>query len=155
LDYESSPWNRGLASAMPVPAYSLVPFAKEDLSVVADFLHTCKLALPINRLLIKDWPNPAVQKPMYHGAITGSFDNPDVVKLKAVDDSSGALLGFVVFTRKRPDGAGDSAGTGAAPSPPATPAGLDDRVFQAVVATDMAFRDAIKNTDHIGKSCTV
>ncbi|KAM0544661.1 hypothetical protein ACHAPJ_011722 [Fusarium lateritium] len=68
-----------------------------DLPVLGDFLYSSKLALSINRLLIKDWPNEENQRKNYSGSIESSLSDPTMECLKAVDDTSGSIVGFVVL----------------------------------------------------------
>lgn len=134
---------------MSASTYTISPLAADDLQVAGDFLHTCKLALPINRLLVEDWPNPAVQIPMYHGAISGSLDNPKVEQLKAIDSTSGMFVGFITFTRNHPEA--QTAESAPTTSPPAAPPGLDSRVFQAVTSASKDFENAAQSIDHYGE----
>lgn len=137
---------------MSRPTISLLPLEEKDLTAAGDLLHTCKLALPINRLLINGWPNPSVQKPMYHGAIKESFDNPDVIVEKAVDNVKGDLIGFVVFTRKRPSTSDQKDET--PNQAPETPPGLNPRVFQTISKTDVELRSSTSKVDHYGELCS-
>ncbi|OAL32312.1 hypothetical protein AYO22_00334 [Fonsecaea multimorphosa] len=80
----------------------ICPVSSSDLPLLSDLVHTCKLALPINRLLFKDWPNDAAQRPLYAAAVESAFKDELAVCLKAVDEGSGDVLGHVALTRKRP-----------------------------------------------------
>ncbi|KAF4943781.1 hypothetical protein FSARC_14832 [Fusarium sarcochroum] len=68
-----------------------------DLPVLGDFLYSSKLALSINRLLIKDWPNEENQRKNYSSSIETSLSDPTMECLKAVDNVSGNIVGFVVL----------------------------------------------------------
>jgi GNAT superfamily N-acetyltransferase len=80
--------------------FSILPVDRSDLSVIADFVHSSKLSLTINRLLFKDWPNEAAQKAVYTKAVESAFDDPSVEGLKAL--MNGEIVGYVGLTRKRP-----------------------------------------------------
>ncbi|KIW23557.1 uncharacterized protein PV07_11746 [Cladophialophora immunda] len=81
---------------------SISPVSSSDLPFLSDLVHTCKLALPINRLLFKDWPNDAAQKPLYAAAVESAFKGESVDCLKSVDQQPGDILGYLALTRKRP-----------------------------------------------------
>jgi ribosomal protein S18 acetylase RimI-like enzyme len=81
---------------------SILPVSKADLPILSDFLHTSKISLTINRLLVKDWPNEEVQRKHYADVITGSLQDASNELLKSVDTSTGQIAGFVVLTRKHP-----------------------------------------------------
>lgn len=82
-------------------SYTIAAVENDDLSTLADLVHTSKLSLPINQLLFKDWPNDAAQKPLYTQAVVSSHHDPAVTDLKAVDDVSGQIIGYIAFTRKQ------------------------------------------------------
>ncbi|OQV09219.1 hypothetical protein CLAIMM_13365 [Cladophialophora immunda] len=81
---------------------SISPVSSSDLPFLSDLVHTCKLALPINRLLFKDWPNDAAQKPLYAAAVESAFKGESVDCLKSVDQQPGDILAYLALTRKRP-----------------------------------------------------
>ncbi|KIW83907.1 hypothetical protein Z517_03153 [Fonsecaea pedrosoi CBS 271.37] len=80
---------------------SIHPISHSDLPFLSDLVHTCKLALPINRLLFKDWPNEGAQKPLYAAAVETAFQGEFVDCLKSIDEKSGDILGYLALTRKR------------------------------------------------------
>lgn len=99
--------------------YSLQSVTATDLPSIADLVHKCKMALPINRLLFVDWPNDAAQKPLYKQAVESGFEDKNVENWKVVheyvdseDGSEGegegegekgkSIAGFFCLTRKRP-----------------------------------------------------
>ncbi|EXJ67323.1 uncharacterized protein A1O5_09336 [Cladophialophora psammophila CBS 110553] len=88
---------------MTHPKQSIRPVSSLDLPLLSDLVHTGKLALPINRLLFKDWLNDAAQKPLYAAAAEAAFKDEQLECLKAVDEGSGDILGHLSLTRKRPD----------------------------------------------------
>ncbi|RSM07408.1 hypothetical protein CEP52_005261 [Fusarium oligoseptatum] len=81
---------------------SIRPVAGPDLSLLAEFVHSSKLCLTINRLLYLDWPNEAAQKHQYRRAVESSFNNDTIQCLKAVDEESNELVGYLVLTPKTP-----------------------------------------------------
>ncbi|KAJ4251824.1 hypothetical protein NW762_011121 [Fusarium torreyae] len=76
---------------------SISAAAPADLPVLGDFLYSSKLALSINRLLIKDWPNEENQRRNYSSSIESSLSDSSMECLKAVDNTSGNIVGFVVL----------------------------------------------------------
>lgn len=79
---------------------SILPVVEADLAVLSGFLYWSKLALAINRVLVKDWPNEERQKKNYADALYGSFLDPSNECIKAVDEETGEIVGFVVLTRQ-------------------------------------------------------
>jgi hypothetical protein len=89
-------------SKMATPKHSISAVEKANLPTLATLVAASKLSLTINRLLFKDWPNHAAQKPLYTGAVEGGFADPSVTNLKVVDNGSGEIVGYLGLTRKRP-----------------------------------------------------
>ena len=81
---------------------SIHPVSPSDLPTLGDFLYSCKLTLTINKLLFKEWPNEATQKPIYTGAVERANKDPEVEDLKVVDEKSGEIVAYLALTRKRP-----------------------------------------------------
>ncbi|KAE8141607.1 hypothetical protein BDV38DRAFT_278960 [Aspergillus pseudotamarii] len=50
---------------MTAPNYTIRPVELSDIPALGDLLYTSKLALTINRLLFRNWPNEAVQRQNY------------------------------------------------------------------------------------------
>ena len=80
--------------------YTIAPVQSDDVPALANLIHTSKLALRINQLLFKNWPNEAVQKPLYTQAVVSSFNDANVTDLKAVDSASGKIIGYIAFMHK-------------------------------------------------------
>jgi hypothetical protein len=91
-----------ITAKMATPKHTIHPVEKSDLPTLATLVGASKLALTINRLLFKDWPNEVAQKPLYTGAVEGGFADPSVTNLKAVDNETGEIVGYLGLTRKRP-----------------------------------------------------
>lgn len=91
-----------LESSIMAQHISILPVLEADLPILSDFLHTSKLSLTINRLLVKDWPNEDIQRKHYADVIAGSLQDPSNELLKSVDTSTGQIVGFVALTRKHP-----------------------------------------------------
>lgn len=89
-------------------SYTILPVQLDDLPALADLVHTSKLALPVNQLLFRNWPNDAAQKPLYTQAVVSSHNDPTVRDLKAVDTISGKIAGYIAFSRKHPTAASAS-----------------------------------------------
>jgi hypothetical protein len=137
----------------PTPIYSIEPVTSSDLPTLADMVHANKLQLVINRVLFKDWPNPAAQKPLYKGAVEGGFNDPSVEDMKMVD-SSGEIVGYCVLSRKGPaeknektDGKGNSQDKKENPS---MPEGLNPEVAGAVGKAVTEINKEIEGIDRFG-----
>ena len=135
---------------MSVPTFSVVPVTKSDLPAIARLVHLCKLALPINRLLFENWPNDAVQKPLYTGAVKSSFDNEAVKCQKAVNDESGELVGYIATTRKRPRNTEAQDHEDKETEIPAVPDGVNAEVMAAVSAATSQTACSMIEVDHLG-----
>jgi N-acetylglutamate synthase-like GNAT family acetyltransferase len=86
---------------MSTVKYSILPVEKSDISFLGNFLYTCKLALPINRLLFKHWPNGEAQKEIYTGAIRSGHEDPNLEDFKVINEEGG-VVGYLALSRKRP-----------------------------------------------------
>jgi hypothetical protein len=91
-----------ITAKMATSKHTIHPVEKSDLPTLSALVGASKLALTINRLLFKDWPNEVAQKPLYTGAVEGGFANPAFTSLKVVDNETGELVGYLGLTRKRP-----------------------------------------------------
>ena len=137
-------------NTMP-PALSLLPVEQADLPTLRDLVHSCKLPLAINRLIIKDWPNEPVQKRQDFASVNGAFESPTVEDLKLVDDETGDIIGCLVL---RHDEAKDAGNGGEAIAEPAltaqdsVPEGVDPDVMKAMLAAT-ATVEAATNEAHL------
>lgn len=114
---------------------SILPVSEADLPILSDFLHTSKISLTINRLLVKDWPSEKMQRKHYADVIAGSLQDSSNELLKSVDTSTGQIVGFVVLTRKRPVpsiGSGNKGGGDV--EAPKAPNWMNPLVFEAVMS---------------------
>jgi hypothetical protein len=134
---------------MSTNASSIHPVTSKDLPTLIQFLHESKLALTINRLLWKDWPNDICQRPQYINAIESSFKSEWCEIFKAVDDESGTIVGHLVLTLRKPAGeAKPPAEEG--DGKPKIPNGINEEVL-AVVATFAPEVETLKNVEHLGE----
>ncbi|KAE8371403.1 acyl-CoA N-acyltransferase [Aspergillus bertholletiae] len=86
---------------MASPSYTIRPVELPDIPALGELLYTSKLALTINRLLFKDWPNEAAQRQNYLGALKGiEVDSPE--SRTVVDNVSGKVIGHLALNRRRP-----------------------------------------------------
>ncbi|KAE8167513.1 hypothetical protein BDV40DRAFT_295619 [Aspergillus tamarii] len=86
---------------MTAPGYTIRPVEYSDIPELGDLLYTSKLALTINRLLFKNWPNEAVQRQNYLGALEGiEVDSPE--SRTVVDNVTGKVIGHLALNRYRP-----------------------------------------------------
>ena len=81
--------------------FSISTPEEKDVNVLGDLLLRSKLALSINRLLWTDWPNETAQRKQYTSAIAGALKDPNMQDLKAVDDQTGHIVGYICFTKKK------------------------------------------------------
>lgn len=81
--------------------YTLCPIEPSDIHPLADLLYTSKLALTINRLLFRSWPNEAIQRNNYLSALEG-LDPSMSESLSVIDDQSGEPVGLLALNRRRP-----------------------------------------------------
>ena len=135
---------------MSALTFSVVPVMKSDLPAIAHLVHTCKLALPINRLLFENWPNDAAQKPLYTAAVNSSFDDDAVQCWKAVNDETGALVGYIATTRKRPENIEAQDKEETKDDEPTVPDGLNAEVIAAVSNATSQIARTMVETDHFG-----
>ena len=136
---------------MSALTFSVVPVMKSDLPAIAHLVHTCKLALPINRLLFENWPNDAAQKPLYTAAVNSSFDDDAVQCWKAVDDETGGLVGYIATTRKRPENIEAQDHEMRENKKPTVPDGLKAEVMAAVSDATSQIARTLVDVDHFGK----
>ncbi|OGM42254.1 hypothetical protein ABOM_009044 [Aspergillus bombycis] len=86
---------------MTAPGYTIRPVELSDIPALGDLLYTSKLALTINRLLFKSWPNEAAQRQNYLNAVEGiEVDSPE--SRTVVDNVSGEVIGHLALNRRRP-----------------------------------------------------
>jgi hypothetical protein len=134
---------------MSTNASSIHPVTSDDLPTLIQFLHESKLALTINRLLWKDWPNDICQRPQYINAIESSFKSESCEIFKAVDDESGMIVGHLVLTLRKPATSEVRAATEEGDEKPKIPNGINEEVL-AVVAKFAAEVETLKDVEHFG-----
>ncbi|WAO96772.1 N-acetyltransferase domain-containing protein [Fusarium falciforme] len=130
-------------------AISILPVAGSDLPMLAEFVHSSKLSLTINRLLYLDWPNDAAQKPQYRRAVESSFNNDMVQCLKAVDEESNELVGYLVLTPKTPVEARKDTETGSDVEEQGVPDGMHAGVWSAVTNAAAEINRETASLDHL------
>ncbi|RSL68755.1 hypothetical protein CEP53_002456 [Fusarium sp. AF-6] len=128
---------------------SILPVTKSDLPVLAEFVHSSKLGLTINRLLYLDWPNDAAQKPLYKRAVESSFNNDTVQCLKAVDEESNELVGYLVLTPKTPVEARKDTEIGSDFEEQGVPDGMHAGVWSAVNNAAAEIKRETDRLDHL------
>ena len=146
---------------------NIIPVEASDIPTLGtDLLYPQKLALTINRLLFKDWPNEPVQKANSTRAVESSFNDPDVECLKAVDEH-GDIIGYVALTRKHQpptnntvavppsDDAADTgtgtAGEGGGKQDGSPPDFFNPHVLSAVQAAVAEINQTTQTTEHYGR----
>jgi hypothetical protein len=130
--------------------YSAQPVTSEDLPTLIQFLHESKLALTINRLLWKDCPNDICQRPQYINAIESSFKSESCEVFKAVDDESGAIVGHLVLTLRKPASSEIKAAVEERDGKPKIPNGINEELLAAVAkfATEVGM---LRDVEHLGE----
>ncbi|KAH8201383.1 hypothetical protein TruAng_004466 [Truncatella angustata] len=137
---------------MSIPGHSIVPLTADDILTTTSFLQDSKLQLAINRFLIKDWPNEAVQRPLYQAAIEGGLKNPNTTSLKVVNDKSGETVGYFFFTKRgQPAPDEDKASKSKIENAGQNvPPGLVPEVFHAVMKAVETLESDVQG-EHLGK----
>ena len=135
---------------MPI-SNSILPVSSSDLPIIGDFLYSSKLSLTINRLLFKDWPNEATQRPLYAGAVESGFKDPSVECLKVVDDDSRDIVGYLGLKRKRPANKEQYTDAGNGGGKQNIPDGLNPDVLSAVSTAVTEIAKEMEGTDHFGR----
>ncbi|KAJ4213027.1 hypothetical protein NW759_011288 [Fusarium solani] len=131
-------------------AISILPVAVSDLPMLAEFVHSSKLCLTINRLLYLDWPNDAAQKPQYRRAVESSFNDDMVQCLKAVDEESNELVGYLVLTPKTPIEARKDTEIGSDAEEQRVPKGMHAGVWSAVTNAAAEINRETDSLNHLG-----
>lgn len=85
-------------ATMSTPPLTIVPATMDDLSDLVRLHTTCYVTDPFTAILFKDWPSTRTLTMLVNHRITGSLQDHDAVLFKAIDDSSGELVGFVTLT---------------------------------------------------------
>lgn len=132
-------------------SYSIHSVASTDLPALGELLHTAKLALPINRLLWKDWPNDAAQKPQYAQALESGFKEPSIENFKAIDNASGETVGYLGLARKQPVKQEESVQNSNPSTPPNLPDGVDTEVCTAVMKAVAEIAEDTEGMDCFGR----
>ncbi|RSL58694.1 hypothetical protein CEP54_007634 [Fusarium duplospermum] len=128
---------------------SILPVTKSDLPILTEFVHSSKLGLAINRLLYLDWPNDAAQKPVYRRAVESSFNDDTVQCLKAVDEESNELVGYLVLTPKTPTAARKDTEIGSDVEEQGVPEGMHAGVWSAVNNAATEINRQTESLDHL------
>ncbi|TVY81310.1 hypothetical protein LSUE1_G003357 [Lachnellula suecica] len=110
---------------------SIQPRTESDIPEQAQMLLDSKLALTINRLLFKDWPNETAQRKNYTNAIEAASKNPAIETLKVIDDETHSMVGYLVLTRQTPPEVKADPGTG--DKKREVPESMNEEVFHAVM----------------------
>lgn len=87
---------------MTAPKYSISPVSSFDLPTLANFIHSSKLALSINRVIFQPWPNEPLQRTLYTNAVESAYEDPSMECFKAVEDESNEIIGYIVIAQKQP-----------------------------------------------------
>lgn len=130
---------------------SVLAATTADLSVLGDFLYSSKLALTINRVLVKDWPNEANQIKNYSASIASSLVDPNVECLKAVDVQSGNVVGFIVLGRKKPTKSPQSPGEDESVSAWTAPDWMNSDLFDEVMQASAYLDQQSETFDHFSQ----
>lgn len=133
---------------MTAPSYTIRPVEYSDIPELGDLLYTSKLALTINRLLFKNWPNEAVQRQNYLGALEGiEVDSPD--SRTVVDNVTGKVIGHLALNRYRPVEEPEQPREEIQKQEP--PDFFVPEVVTAVLEAVATIKEEVKTTDRYGK----
>ncbi|CAL5869012.1 uncharacterized protein PFLUO_LOCUS3240 [Penicillium psychrofluorescens] len=134
------------------PKHSILPISGSDLPTLAEFLHTSKLALTVNRLIFKHWPNDATQLPLYTEAVESGFSDPSMECLKVVDDETGDIVGYLALSRKQAEKEAENpAGSEEDPESNA-PDGLNMPVFKEIMNAVSEITKEFEAIDRFGNA---
>jgi predicted component of type VI protein secretion system len=88
---------------MATSNYSIYSINTIDISVPVELLYSLKSTLAFNRAVFKNWPNEATQKALYRATIENILTPTSATEsLKAVDDETGDIIGYVAVSRESP-----------------------------------------------------
>ncbi|KAM0426072.1 hypothetical protein ACHAPT_008703 [Fusarium lateritium] len=113
-------------------AVSILPVVSSDLPTLVEFVHSSKRCLTINRLLYHDWPSDAVQKAQYRQAVELAFNAQSIQCLKAVDEESNEVVGYLVLAPKTPIEMKEGTETSSGNKKRSVPEGMNAAVLAAV-----------------------
>ncbi|OJJ96420.1 hypothetical protein ASPACDRAFT_63354 [Aspergillus aculeatus ATCC 16872] len=123
-----------------------------DLPFLAEFIHSAKLSLSINRLLYQPWPNETVQRKQYTGAVEGAFADASMECFKATTEGDlNAIIGYMVLAKKTATKQDPLAPVPAKSVPPdnlpSAPEGMNPGVLAEVSAANVEVGRATENID--------
>lgn len=130
--------------------YTFRPVQSSDAAVLGGILYRSKLALTVNRLLFKDWPNEAIQLQNYTSTIEG-MDDSTADSVSVVDNDSGDVIGLLALTRRKQAPAEEPAESADAPQPE-VPGFFNAEVLGAVMAAVDELTGETKVVDHYGRA---
>ncbi|CAG8973946.1 hypothetical protein HYALB_00007475 [Hymenoscyphus albidus] len=125
---------------------TILPVQKSDLPDAANLIHTSKLALPINRLLYKNWPADAAQEEQCLNAVTGAFHNPTMESFKVVDPDTQEMVAYLVLTREK--GKVVKMGDEVKTAKENTIERFDERILEWVEKSSLFLREDFEGRDH-------
>lgn len=96
---------------------SLLPAVEADIPVIAQINQLAYFPEAIGRFVFTDWPDPATQSQYFLSRIQARFQNPEADLIKAVDASSGEIVGFGCLTHVAVGQPENGSGIAAAPPP--------------------------------------
>lgn len=140
-----------IAAKKSSSSYTLRPVQPSDAAVLGDILYTSKIALTVNRLLFKDWPNEAVQRQSYTSTIEG-LDDSMAGSVSVVDNNSGEVVGLLALTRRRPVAEKPKNGQKKPPAESAKPIFFNAEVLDAGLAAVGELFQETKGINHYGTS---
>ncbi len=96
---------------------SLLPAVVADVPVIAQINQVAYFPEAIGRFVFTDWPDPSTQYQYFLSRIQARFQNPEADLIKAVDTSSGEIVGFGCLTHVAVGQPDNGSGIAAAPPP--------------------------------------
>ncbi|KAJ5353378.1 hypothetical protein N7452_002352 [Penicillium brevicompactum] len=119
-----------------------------DLPFLAEFIHSAKLLLSINRLLYQPWPNEPLQRKQYTGAVEGAFADPSMECFKATHAESNEIIGYIVFAKKQASEGDKIAPQSQIPDAGHTaPEGMTPGILTEISGANMEINKAVEHID--------
>ncbi|KAL4782615.1 hypothetical protein BJX76DRAFT_332286 [Aspergillus varians] len=138
---------------MPSNNYTIRPMEPSDIPETSELLYESKLALMVNRLLFKNWPNEEIQRKNYRSVFDNLEHSPGD-KLSVIANASGEVVGHFTVTRRQPAKKVEE------PNPlgnegqkkralPEVPEHFNAEVLSAVQNACMELERVMEDTDHL------
>jgi len=132
---------------MSGPSLSLLPAVAADVPVIAQINQVAYFSEAVGRFVFTDWPDPSTQYQYFLSRIQARFQNPEANLIKAVDTSSGEIVGFGCLTRIAGGQPENGSGIAAAPPPH-----MNLELIRHFAAEVNKLEAEVQGVPHFGKS---